>query len=142
MSRPYVGIVFAALACFLASTASPALAQQPAISANPYRGNGIYAPPGHYGVMFGTPSYGTVRTTSAFSSPFGVGYGYGYPAARILPGRHGAGLWRSDLSSPGSAYGASDSSYRTFPVPYAPRGAYTPPLGVYAPTYGPSYPGW
>ena len=85
MSRPYVGIVFAALACVLASTASPALAQQPAISANPYRGNGIYAPPGHYGVMFGTPSYGTVRTTSAFSSPFGVGYGYGYPAARILP---------------------------------------------------------
>lgn len=134
--------MLAGTAFLMATAPLSSQAQAPAISTDPYRGNGIFAPPGHYGVMYGTPSYGTIRTTSAFSSPFGVGYGYGYPAARILPGRHGVGLWRSDLLSPGAAYGVSDSSYRTFPVPYASRGAYSPPLGVYAPTYGPSHPGW
>jgi hypothetical protein len=132
-------------AAALAALTAPGLAraQGPAPWADPYRGNGIYAAPGFYGVMYGTPSYGTVRAYSEFSSPYGAGYAYGYPPARVLPGRYGVGLWRPSLAAPGYVYGASVGNYRTYPVPYIPAGGvYTPPVGVYAPGYGPSYVGW
>ncbi len=97
---------------------------------NPY-----YAAPGSYGMMLGTPSYGSVRTYSEFSSPYGAGYNYGYAPYGLLPGRYGAGLWKPGIVAPGYPFGTSYHSYRTFAVgtPVAPP----PPVGVYAPAFGP-----
>ena len=39
--------------------------------------NGWFAAPGYYGMSYGVPSYGSVRTYSEFSSPYGAGYAYG-----------------------------------------------------------------
>lgn len=98
----------------------------------------FYAAPGFYGTSLGTPSYGSVRTYSEFSSPFGAGYGYGYAPASFLPGPYGVGLWRPGVVSPGYYYGASYHSYRTFPAPYTPGSTVeTPPFGAYAPAFGP-----
>jgi len=130
-------VVGAVLAVF--AWVTPARAQDPAAE----RVHKIYAAPGHYGMMYGTPSYGTVRAYSEFSSPRGAGYGYGYAPYRILPGAHGVGLWRPDMAAHGYVYGAGPHAYRTFPVPYTERPPVpTPPVGVYAPAFGPTYPGW
>jgi hypothetical protein len=96
-----------------------------------------YAAPGAYGMSYGFPSYGSVRTYTEFSSPYGAGYAYGYPPYSYLTGRYGVGLWRPGFSAPGYSYGAS--SYRTFAVPYGslPPGP-LPPVGAYAPYLGPS----
>jgi hypothetical protein len=100
--------------------------------------------PGGYGTSWGTPSFGSVRTYSEFASPYGQGYGHGYPPSSILPGPYGAGIW-----SPGSPAAsvldtstASKFSYRTFQVPYV-KGSRNPvpPFGVYAPGFGPGIPG-
>ncbi len=108
------------------------------VAPSPDRVRSFYAAPGLYGMSLGTPSYGSVRTYSEFSSPFGAGYGYGYPPSGFLPGPYGVGLWRPGVVSPGYYYGASYHSYRTFPAPYTPGStAVTPPVGAYAPAFGP-----
>jgi hypothetical protein len=97
-----------------------------------------YAAPGNFGMAYGTASYGVPRTYTAFSSPYGPGYGYGYAGAGYLPGRYGVGLWRPGFVAPGYVYGSG--FYRTFPVPYRPvtGGPVPPPVGAYAPGFGPS----
>jgi hypothetical protein len=127
----------------LAASAAPAQAQVAmAGGSTPYRLNAYFAAPGLYGTSWGSASYGMPRTYTAFSSPYGLGYGYGYAPYGILPGRYGVGLWRPGFVAPGYAYGAS--YYRTFAVPYvagAPTNA--PSIGVYAPGFGPpSFYGW
>jgi hypothetical protein len=80
---------------------------------------------------------------SSFASPYGGGYGYGYGPYGLLPGRYGVGLWRPGFVSPGYTYGAAYGGYRTFPVPYvAGAPVATPPVGVYAPAYGPGAYAW
>ena len=145
MLRRSLGALFLGGVVGILSSQAPARAQAMApsgmmVSQTAYRINPYYAAPGLYGMMLGTPSYGSVRTFSEFSSPYGGGYGYGYAPNGLLPGRYGVGLWRPGFVAPGYVYGASYYSYRTFPVPY---GAGTPPLppppvGAYAPGYGPS----
>jgi hypothetical protein len=114
--------------------APPAPVASPPLAATPL---GAYDAPGNYGVAWGSASFGLPRTYSAFSSPYGGGYGYGYAPYRIPPGPYGMGLW-----SPGTAIPAGSlqngEGYRVFPVPYgpAPQGA-VPPLGAYAPAFGP-----
>jgi hypothetical protein len=101
----------------------------------------VYAPPGLYGMMYGYPGYGYPRTYTEFASPYGAGYGYGYPPYTIWNGRYGVGLWRPGFVAPGYTYGAS--YYRTFTVPYGSLSAgYSPQVGVYAPYFGPGYFGW
>ena len=97
----------------------------------------FFTAPGNYGMSVGYPSYGSVRTYSEFSSPYGPGYAYGYRPNAFLPGRFGVGLWRPEhVSAPLENVGYQ--SYRTFPVPYV-RGvpAVTPGVGLYAPAFGP-----
>ncbi len=110
----------------------------------PFRINGYYAAPGYYGMAYGSPSAGMPRTYTAFTSPGGPGYGFGYAPYGLLPGRYGVGLWRPGLVTPGYLYGAS--YYRSFPVPYvsgAEGSGPTAPIGFYAPAFGPpSYVGW
>jgi hypothetical protein len=106
---------------------------------SPMRLNGYFAAPGYYGMSWGVPSYGSVRTYTSFSSPYGAGYAYGYAPYGILPGRYGVGLWRPGLAVPGYVYGAAPYAYRTYPVPYTPGALVTtPPVGAYAPGFGPS----
>ncbi|HEX8202923.1 MAG TPA: hypothetical protein VF590_20775 [Isosphaeraceae bacterium] len=119
---------------FLASAPAPAQFVDGAMA--PYPVAPAYAAPGSYGVGFGVPSFGLTRTYSAYSSSYGLGYGYGYPPYSYLPGRYGVGLWWPGFVSPGYVYGAS--YYRTFPVPYRPLvPSVGPPLGYYAPGFGP-----
>ncbi len=93
-----------------------------------------------YGTSWGVASYGSVRNYSAFSSPYGAGYGYGYPSYGFVPNRYGMGLWRPGAVAPGYTYGMANA-YRTFPYPYKPGGPmYGPPMGVYAPGFGPGRP--
>ena len=114
----------------------------PAVTRGQGDGSGVplpraYAAPGYYGMSYGSASFGVPRTYSAFSSPYGQGYGYGYAPSSFLPGRFGIQLWRPGFVTPGYTFGAS--SYRTFPVPYVPGAvAPSPPVGVYAPAFGPS----
>ncbi len=63
-------------------------AQVPALSVVPgsETAHGFFAAPGNYGTSLGTPSYGSVRTYSEFSSPYGGGYGYGYAPSGFIPG--------------------------------------------------------
>ena len=97
---------------------------------------GYYAAPGYYGMGYGSPSLGIPRTYTAFSSPYGAGYGYGYAPYSYLPGRYGVGLWRPGLVAPGYVY--APGYYRTFPVPYRPLVPFTSPaVGYYAPGFGP-----
>jgi hypothetical protein len=97
-----------------------------------------YRAPGYYGMAWGFPAYGFPRTYTAFSSPYGAGYRYGYGPYTYMWGRYGVGLWRPGFIAPGYAFGAS--SYRTFPL-NVPYGSLTPgnspPVGVYAPYFGP-----
>lgn len=111
-------------------------------TAGPYRLNGYFAAPGYYGTSYGVPSYGLTRTYSVYSSPYGLGYGYGYAPYGLLPGRYGVGLWRPGYVAPGYVYGAS--YYQTYAVPYV-AGATgpLPSIGVYAPGFGAAaYYGW
>ena len=140
MRRRLGGLLVATvLAVVVSATPAPARAQVPTggvvVSPAPYRLNPYFSPPGSYGMMLGSPSYGSVRTYSEFSSPYGAGYGYGYAPNGLVPGRYGVGLWRPGYVAPGYTYGASYYSYRTFAV--GNPGAPTPPVGVYAPYYGP-----
>src|SRR4051812_15445423 len=66
-----------------------------------------YAAPGYYGMAYGSASFGVPRTYSAFSSPYGLGYGYGYAPTGFLPGPYGIQLWRPGFSTPGYTFGAS-----------------------------------
>ncbi len=90
-----------------------------------------------YGTSWGVAGYGLKRTSSAYSSPFGVGYGYGIPFMGFVPGKFGVELWRPNEVAPAGVYGVSNR-YRTFPYPY-PVGppAYGPSIGTYAPGFGP-----
>ncbi|MBX6314457.1 MAG: hypothetical protein IRY99_16315 [Isosphaeraceae bacterium] len=101
-----------------------------------------FGAPGYYGVAYGYPAYGFPRTYTVFSSPYGAGYGYGYPPYGILGGRFGSGLWRPGFISPGYTYGGS--YYWSFPVPYGSLNPLSgPPVGYYAPAFGPpSFAGW
>ena len=90
-----------------------------------------------YGTSWGVASYGLKRTYSSFSSPRGVGYGYGLPPVGFVPGKFGVELWRPNEVVPAGVYGVN-YRYRTWPYPY-PVGppAYGPSIGVYAPGFGP-----
>jgi hypothetical protein len=98
---------------------------------------GVYDAPGNYGVAWGSASFGAPRLYSAFSSPYGAGYGYGYAPYRLMPGSYGAGMWAPGTARPAGSLEGS-GTYRVFPVPYgpAPHGE-VPPLGAYAPGFGP-----
>ena len=78
------------------------------------------------------------------SRPSGPSYGSNLPAYGFLPGRYGVGLWRPGFVAPGYVYGEPTSgySYRDLPVVYgtgltAGQIAPPPPMGVYAPAFGP-----
>jgi hypothetical protein len=118
-----------------------------------YRVSDYLGAPGLYGMSYGFASYGMPQTYSVFSAYPGPSYGTNYPPYGILPGRFGVGLWRPGFVQAGYVYGASymptSFSYRTFPIgaqigmaPVAGL-APPPPVGVYAPAYGPSsFYGW
>ncbi len=111
----------------------PAMAQQ-GVRQLPNVPQVYYQPPGLYGMSYGSPSFGIPRTYSNFSSPYGAGYAYGYAPYTLLPGAFGMELWRPGVSVPGYVYGGS--LYTTYSYPfrvYAPQ----PPVGVYAPGFGP-----
>jgi hypothetical protein len=104
-----------------------------------------FEPPGLYGTSYGVASYGVPRGYSAFASPFGVGYGYGYPPYGLIPSRYGSGLWRPGFAAPGYVYGTAApyqtvygaSPYLTWPVPsLAGSTMPLPSIGVYAPGFG------
>jgi hypothetical protein len=119
----------------LAAGTSDARAQDPS---GPPHASIYYAAPGLYATTYGSPSFKVPRTYSSFSSPYGVGYGYGYRPTTFLPGPFGVGLWR-----PGSGlgYGPGSSIYSTFAVPPAGYPVAIPahaPIGAYAPGFGPS----
>lgn len=111
---------------------------------DPYRLNGYFAAPGLYGMAWGSPSLGMTRTYTSFSSPYGAGYGYGYAPYGLMPGRYGVGLWRPGFVAPGYVYGAS--YYRSFALPQSVTGMPPlppPPVGAYAPGFGPgTYYAW
>ncbi len=90
-----------------------------------------------YGTSWGVASYGLKQTSSVYSSPFGVGYGYGIPPLGFVPGKFGVELWRPNEVVSTGIYGVPNR-YRTFPYPY-PVGppAYGPSIGSYAPGFGP-----
>ena len=109
-------------------------------AASPLRGQSVTGGGGReqvFGTSWGVASYGMKRTWSSYSSPFGVGYGYGYPPSGFVPGKFGVELWRPNEVVPAGVYGVN-YRYRTFPYPY-PAGppAYGPSIGVYAPGFGP-----
>jgi hypothetical protein len=127
---------FLALVIGLAIGSGPIQAQAPAVIAvSPPRVRTYYAAPGYYGTTYGVASFGSRQTYSTFASPYGAGYSYGYPPATFLPGPYGAGLWR-----PGQATVWRTPYYGTYATPAAPRGVPLPPIGVYAPGFGPGIP--
>jgi len=137
--RFWMAAVFATIG---PGSALPAGAQ--AVVAPGYRSDSlgispVYAAPGNFGTTYGSPSFGSIRTASAFSSPYGVGFGNGYGPATILPGPFGQGLWRPGYgTADGYTYGSS--LYNTFAPPYTPGAGLGPlPIGVYAPAFGPPY---
>jgi hypothetical protein len=104
--------------------------------ASPYRAPGVYA------TTWGVPSFGWPRTYTAFSSPYGPGYGYGYYPYSYVPGYYGFRLWRPGFAAPGYVYGAG--YYGTVSTPYQGlTNGYAPPIGVYAGGFGaPPFVGW
>lgn len=90
-----------------------------------------------YGTSWGEAGFGARRLYSEFSSPYGAGYGYGYAPTGFVPNPWGMGLWRPGANINGTTYGLR-GAYRTFPYPYpAGKVQYGPPIGVYAPGFGP-----
>lgn len=120
--------------------ATPATAQVPLPESAPP----IYRAPGFYGTVYGVPSYGSIRTWSAYPSPFGVGYGYGYPPSAVLPGPWGNGLWSGTPGGSGigdTGYLPAPGRYTTFPaIPVPEYPGYRPSFGYYAPSIGPPSP--
>lgn len=123
--------------------ANPAGAQQAQPLAQPQSltDNGVgpdYQPPGAYGTSYGVPSFGVPRLYTAFSSPYGGGYGYGYgPYVTSLNWYYlngGTTPNRANYTVPG--YYFSGPNYNTFPVPYTVHGPESPSIGVYAPRFG------
>jgi hypothetical protein len=109
-------------------------------TAAPYRVNASIGLPNLYGTSWGVASFGIPRTYTTFSSPYGAGYGYGYPSYGVIPGRYGVGLWRPGFVAPGYTYGSA-YGYNTFPYPYKPGGPmYGPSIGTFAPGFGPGLP--
>ena len=132
-------LVVAALSA-LAMTPGSTQAQVVSSGSAPFRVNSSMGLPNLYGTSWGVASFGIPRTYTTFSSPYGGGYGYGYPNYGVLPGRFGVGLWRPGFVSPGYTYGAA-YGYNTFPYPYKPGGPmYGPSIGVFAPGFGPGQP--
>ncbi len=118
------------------SAALEASAQFPNSPRAPYGPSPAFAAPGFYGTSYGHASYGSVRTYSAFSSPYGAGFGYGYAPSGFIPGPYGVGLWRPGFPVPGYAY--SSGLYNTYPAPYISGAPINPvPIGLYAPGFGP-----
>ena len=105
----------------------------------PYRVQSYYTAPGGYGTSYGVASYGMRQTYSTFSSSYGQGYSYGYPPVTYLPGRYGVGLWAPH--SPAARGVWRSPYYGTFARPTAPANVPPPPIGVYAPAFGPGVPG-
>ncbi len=109
----------------------------------PYRIQAYYSAPGYYGTSYGVASYGLRQTYTTFSSSFGPGYAYGYAPATYLPGPWGTSLW-----NPGqpNRFVWRSPYYGTFGIPAAPANVALPPIGVYAPGFGPGVPpalyGW
>ena len=124
-----------------AAWAGPASAQENVSlgGSSPLGISAPYAAPGNFGTTYGVPSYGSIRTWSAYSSSYGAGYGYGYPPYAFLPGAYGAGLWRPGSATPdGYIYGGG--FYNTFAAPYRPYTGFGPvPFGAYAPGFGPPF---
>jgi hypothetical protein len=109
-----------------------------------HRASDYFAAPGLYGTSYGYASYGAPRTHTSFSAKPWSSYYANYPPYSYMPGRFGVGLWRPGLNAPGYVHGqpTGANSYRTFPVTsgtgLTPRQiAPPPPIGVYAPAYGP-----
>ena len=149
MRRTFLGLF---MGLVLSLQAAPARAQVyggVVAAPAPYRINSYFAAPGLYGTSYGAMSVGVPQTYTAFSSPYGAGYGYGYAPYGLLPSRYGVGLWRPGFVAPGYVYGASyyrAPLYRTYAAPYVPTTVVRPaaaPLGVYAPGFGPpAYYSW
>jgi hypothetical protein len=119
-----------------------ARAQAPAASAAERSFLDVYGAPGNYGTMYGSASYGVPLNHSRYSSSYGAGYAYGYPPATILPGPYGMGIWRPSQYAQSPGYRPGDGFYRTIPIPYTAHStAPLPPIGAYAPDYGPGAPG-
>jgi hypothetical protein len=136
--RQALGVLLAGSLLLLVPAAARAQGAYSDVS-TPYRMNGYLFAPGYYGMAYGSPGLGTIRTYTTFTSPYGGGYGYGYAPYGLLPGRYGVGLWRPGFVTPGYAYGAS--YYSTFPVPYVSTSVGPmPPVGLYAPGFGPPSP--
>ncbi len=132
---------FAALVIGLALWSSSGSAQGQVMlggPVSPYRVQAYYGAPGSYGTTYGYSSYGLRQTYTTFSSPYGAGYSYGYPPATYLPGPYGVGLWKPG-GSPASRVWRTPY-YGTYALPTAPRGVPLPPVGVYAPAFGPGVP--
>lgn len=109
-----------------------------------HRLSDYYAAPGLYGTSYGFNSYGVPRTNTSFSAKPWSAYYANLPATGYMPGPYGVGLWRPGFTAPGYVYGqpTGAGSYRTFPVTsgtgLTPQQiAPPPPMGVYAPAYGP-----
>ncbi|MGC8642805.1 MAG: hypothetical protein ACP5XB_23340 [Isosphaeraceae bacterium] len=109
-----------------------------------YRVSDYFAAPGLYGTSYGFASYGIPRTYTTFSAYPGPFYGSNLRGYGYLAGRYGVGLWRPGFVAPGYVYGSPSVgfSYGTFPVVsgtgLAPgQIAPPPPMGVYAPAFGP-----
>ena len=129
--RRIVGIVSIGLA--LATASGSARGQ----AVGPYRPLSYYSAPGTYGTSWGYSSYGLRQTYTTFASPYGPGYAYGYAPAALLPGPYGAGLWARGVPQP---LGWRTPYYGTFAVPAVPPPVILPPIGVYAPAFGPGIP--
>jgi hypothetical protein len=105
---------------------------------------GAFSAPGNYGITWGVPSFGSPRTYTAFSSPYGPGYGYGYYPYTYVPGYYGFRLYRAGYITDSTLYGAG--WYGT-PTAFAPFYPITlpirPGLGYYAPGFGaPAFYAW
>jgi hypothetical protein len=117
--------------------AAPAKAQQPearGIYEGPYS---VYGAPGWYGTAWGSASYGSVRTYSSFSSPWGAGYGSRFGPSSFARNAWGTGIWRPGWSD--SPYEPGNSGYWTWPIGSNTPGLTAtakPGIGWYAPAFG------
>ena len=138
---PSITFLFVCLAFGAVTSSAQDIRRTPAPA--PTVSRGFFEAKGYYGTSYGSASYGSVRAYSSFSSPFGAGMRYGYPPATILPG-WGTAIWRNGSNTAADQYAGSSRSYRTWAVPYVgnAQALPLPPMGVYAPNYGPGFNGW